>query len=82
MAYGVRRARQALLVEPLTLLGTGLLIALGSGVPAVLAGLPFLSARWILDPVALGTPLVFDVGVYLVVTGVVLMMIFSLGEES
>ena len=35
IAYGVERARQALLVKPLTLLGAGLLIALASGVPAV-----------------------------------------------
>ena len=37
---------------------------------------------WLPGPVALGTPAVFDVGVFLVVTGVVLMMIFSLAEES
>ena len=35
IAYGVERARQALLVRPLTLLGAGLLIALVSGLPAV-----------------------------------------------
>ena len=34
IAFGVQRARQALLVNPLTLLGTGLLIALASGLPA------------------------------------------------
>ena len=32
--------------------------------------------------VALGTPALFDIGVFLVVAGVVLMMIFSLAEES
>ncbi len=82
IAYGVERARRALLVEPLTLLGVGLLIALMSGLPAVFDGRPFLSAVWWLDPVTIGSPVVFDVGVFLVVTGVVLMMIFSLAEES
>lgn len=82
IAYGVDRARRALLVEPLTLLGAGLLIALASGLPAVLLGQPFLTAQWVLEPVAVGTPLVFDVGVFLVVTGVVLMMVFNLAEES
>jgi multicomponent Na+:H+ antiporter subunit A len=82
IAFGVRRARQALLVKPLTLMGVGLLVALLGGVPAVLRGEPFLSAVWASGPVALGTPAVFDVGVFLVVTGVVLMMIFSLAEES
>ncbi|HEY8536182.1 MAG TPA: Na+/H+ antiporter subunit B [Vicinamibacterales bacterium] len=78
MAYGTAQARRALLVEPLTMLGAGLLIALSSGLPAVLGGRPFMTSIWI-D--GLGTPLVFDVGVCLVVNGVVLMMIFSLAEE-
>jgi multicomponent Na+:H+ antiporter subunit A len=82
IAFGVRRARQALLVQPLTLLGAGLLIALLAGVPAVFRGDPFLSALWASGPVPLGTPALFDLGVFLVVTGVVLMMIFSLAEES
>jgi multicomponent Na+:H+ antiporter subunit A len=82
IAFGVQRARQALLVRPLTLLGAGLLLALVSGLPAVLSGKPFLEALWTSGPVAVGTPLLFDVGVFLVVTGVVLMMIFTLAEES
>jgi len=82
IAFGVNRARQALLVRPLTLLGTGLLIALASGLPAVVSRQPFLTASWMPGPVTLGTPVLFDIGVFLVVAGVVLMMIFSLGEES
>ena len=82
IAFGVHRARQALLVRPLTLLGAGLLIALLSGVPAVLRGQPFLTALWAPGSLPLGTPAMFDVGVFLVVAGVVLMMIFSLAEES
>jgi multicomponent Na+:H+ antiporter subunit A len=81
IAFGVERARQALLVKPLTLLGAGLLVALASGIPAALRGQPFMTAQWALEPVALGTPVLFDVGVFFVVTGVVLMMIFSLAEE-
>jgi multicomponent Na+:H+ antiporter subunit A len=82
IAFGVERARRALLVRPLTLLGAGLLIALASGLPAVLRGQPFLTASWVPGPVTLGTPVVFDIGVFLVVAGVVLMMTFSLAEES
>ena len=77
-----RKGERALLVQPLTLLGVGLSIALVSGLPAVLRGQAFLTAQWILGVVAVGTPMIFDVGVFLVVTGVVLMMIFSLAEES
>jgi len=82
IAFGVEHARRALLVTPLTLLGAGLLIALASGLPAVLAAQPFLTAKWILQPVALGTPAIFDLGVFFVVTGVVLMMVFNLAEEA
>lgn len=82
IAYGLEHARRALLVRPLTLLGAGLLVALASGFPAILRAQPFLTAQWLLDPVAIGTPTLFDVGVYLVVTGVVLMMVFNLAEES
>ena len=47
------------------------------------AAQPFLTAVWTLGGrLPLGTPALFDVGVFLVVLGVVLMMIFSLAEES
>jgi multicomponent Na+:H+ antiporter subunit A len=82
IAFGVRRARRALLVSPMALLGAGLLIALAAGLPATFRGQPFLTAVWPSGPVAVGTPALFDVGVFLVVAGVVLMMIFSLAEES
>jgi multicomponent Na+:H+ antiporter subunit A len=82
MAFGVGRARRALFVTPMTLLGVGLLVALVSSLPAAVLGRPFLSAQWVVEPLTLGTPMIFDIGVFLVVTGVVLMMIFSLAEES
>jgi multicomponent Na+:H+ antiporter subunit B len=82
IAFGIERARQALIVEPMTLLGAGLLIALASGLPAVVLGQPFLTAQWTHGPFAIGTPTIFDIGVFLVVAGVVLMMIFSLAEEG
>ena len=81
IAFGARSARDALIVDPQTLIGTGLLVALLSGIPAVLSGQPFLTALWMGGDVPLGTPIIFDVGVFLVVTGVVLMMFFNLAEE-
>jgi multicomponent Na+:H+ antiporter subunit B len=81
LAYGIVRARRALVVTPLTLIGAGLMIALVSGMPAVLRGQPFLTAQWALGALTIGTPMIFDIGVFLVVWGVVLMMIFSLAEE-
>jgi multicomponent Na+:H+ antiporter subunit B len=85
IAYGVGAGRRALLVDPATLLGTGLLVALISGIPAVLIGRPFLTAMWTkvgIEPAVydVGTPLVFDVGVFLAVIGVVLTIVFTLTE--
>jgi multicomponent Na+:H+ antiporter subunit B len=87
IAFGVDAGRRALLVKPATLLGVGPLVALTSGLPAVLTGQPFMTAQWTEVPwggtaVALGTPLVFDVGVFLAVIGVVLTIVFTLSEVS
>ena len=87
IAFGVDAGRRALLVRPATLLGVGPLVALTSGLPAVITGQPFMTAQWTevrLGPtaVALGTPLVFDVGVFLAVIGVVLTIVFTLTEVS
>ena len=85
IAFGVDAARRALLVRPSTLLGVGLLVALVSGLPAVAAGHAFMTALWTTVAagsmaIAVGTPLVFDVGVFLAVIGVVLTIVFTLTE--
>ena len=87
IAYGVAASRRALLVGPQTLLGVGLLVAAGSGVPGMLSGQPFMTAAWTtVDDgplaIAVGTPLVFDLGVFLAVIGVVLTIVFTLGDVS
>lgn len=82
IAYGVQRARQLLWIKPMSLLAAGLSIALLSGVPGVVRGQSFMTAQWARDPIAIGTPMLFDLGVFLVVSAVMLMMIFSLAEES
>jgi multicomponent Na+:H+ antiporter subunit B len=85
IAFGVAAARRALLVSPARLLSAGRLVALVSGLPAVALGRPFMSAVWTSvptgsAPVAIGTPLVFDVGVFLAVVGVVSTIVFTLAE--
>lgn len=87
LAYGADMARRLLRIEPRQLIGVGLFTAALSGVPALLLGQPFLTGQWgeIHVPgfhtLPIGTPLLFDVGVYLVVLGVTLMIILSLAEE-
>jgi multicomponent Na+:H+ antiporter subunit B len=88
IAFGVRRSRRTLRANPRTLIAIGLLAALGSGTFGLAGGRPFMSAYWvmleipILERLAVGTPLLFDCGVYLVVLGVTMTIIFSLAEES
>ena len=80
-AFGVPAARRALIVDPTRLIGTGLLLALLSGLLPVFLGRSFLTALWPSGNIAAGSPLFFDIGVFCVVIGVVLTMTFTLGEE-
>jgi multicomponent Na+:H+ antiporter subunit B len=87
IAFGVAAGRRALLVTPLRLLGIGLVVALTSGLPAAALGQPFMTAQWTELTVgstvlAVGTPLLFDVGVFLSVIGVVLTIVFTLAEVT
>lgn len=87
-AAGVESARRALRVDPRTLIAAGLVVALASGIPGMRDGRPFLAAVWWTIELPdggsfyLGTPLVFDVGVYLAVAGTVLAIVFALEEEE
>jgi multicomponent Na+:H+ antiporter subunit B len=84
----VQSARRLIWVDPRDLLGWGLCLAIASGVLAMFSGLPFLSALWtemtlpIFGMLKIGTPLLFDIGVYLVVIGTVLNILLSLAEAE
>ena len=80
-AFGVPAARRALLIGPSRLIGAGLLLALGSGLLPLALGRSFLTSLWLDPGKGIGTPLVFDLGVFLVVVGVVLTITFTLAEE-
>jgi multicomponent Na+:H+ antiporter subunit B len=85
LAFDVATARTVLRVDPGRLSAVGLGVALASGSIGLLAGRPFLTGLWYerAFPVIgkLGTPLLFDVGVYMVVLGITLVILFSLIEE-
>ncbi len=88
VAFGVPEARRLLRADPRTLIGLGLLLAAGSGLLSVFGGGAFMTGVWAelpvpgLGTVALGTPLLFDTGVYLDVIGVTLLIIFSMAESD
>jgi len=87
VAFDAGTARRILRIDPRTLVALGLLIALGAGTVPLLTGAPFLTGIWFtayvpgLGELPVGTPLLFDCGVYLVVLGVTLTMILTLAEE-
>lgn len=72
-------------VDPIRIATVGLLIAFLAGCTPLLVGRPFLETfnwKWYNVPVIgefyFGTPLIFDVGVYLVVVGVLVKIVFTL----
>lgn len=89
MAFGGQAARRKLKASPTVYIGSGLLVALVSGLFGPAIGKPFLSALWLPDftlpllgKVHLGTPLLFDVGVFLVVVGFTLQVVFNFQSAS
>jgi multicomponent Na+:H+ antiporter subunit A len=87
LAGGRYELGEAAPVQPGLLLGSGLFLSAGVGLGALLAGGSVLQS-WIIDlsiplvgEIHLVTSLFFDVGVYLVVVGLVLDILRSLGAE-
>lgn len=66
--------------SPSSIAVSGVAIALFSGLLSFLAGEPFLTGLWWKDILPLGTPLLFDVGVYLAVIGGLTRILLHLKE--
>lgn len=87
MAYGTAVTKKLLRMDPKVMVGLGLFLGAFSGIIAMLFGNAFLTGEWIFPVIGetelhLGTPLIFDIGVYLVVVGFTLAAIFALEEEK
>ena len=81
LAEGPNTVRRGLYVAPQHLIGVGIGLAMCSGLLAVLQDKPFLSGIWWPPHNALiGTPLVFDLGVFLVVLGAILTILLALED--
>ena len=66
--------RARLVYPPALFSGIGVVISLVAGMLPLLTGQPFLSGIWVGN---IGTPLLFDIGVYLAVLGSVLMILLN-----
>ena len=88
MAFGVPALQRLLRVPLTTYIAVGVGMALASGIPGLIEGGPFLYGMWAsfhlegFGEIKVGTPFLFDVGVYITVLGVNLLMLLTLAEES
>lgn len=87
LAFGVHAARLALRIDPRRLIAIGLVAASVSAVAPLAVGRPPMTGSWTTlrtpsaEPWELGTPMLFDFGVYLTVIGSTLTIILFLEEE-
>ena len=87
ISEGPAVVRSAIRIDPERIVMVGLGLAILCGLVGWLAGRPFLTGLWWIvttDPskgLAIGTPLFFDIGVFLTVLGTLLTLILALEEN-
>lgn len=87
VAYGREAVWSLLRDRPAVVIGAGLVLVLISGFSGLAAGEPFMTGQWIeiglgpLGTLKLGTPLLFDLGVAIVVAGMGIKVVMSVSEE-
>lgn len=83
-ANGLMNTKTLFKFHPGLLMPIGLALAFISGVAPLLFGLPFMTGLWYPEAIpvigAVGSALFFDIGVYLVVVGVTLTIIFTIAD--
>lgn len=89
LAFGVQRTQRILRIDPMQLALIGLLLSVFTALGPVLVGEAFLQHYHLkferlplLGTLEFGTPLLFDVGVFLVVVGVTGKLIFVLARPN
>jgi len=86
-ANGLQNTKQVLKIHPGFFMPVGLAIAFLSAIsPILFADLPLMTGLWAHEPVPvlgkIGSALFFDTGVYLVVIGAALTIIFTISESA
>lgn len=81
-AFGTDRTMKILIYRPITLIPIGLILAALTMFLPVFFGMPVMTGLWLDQPIPviglIGSALFFDLGVYLVVIGVVLTILFTI----
>lgn len=86
LAYGTENTMSILRYKPLSLIPIGLGLSTVSMFFPALFGYPIMTGLWLEEPIPiigmLGTTLFFDIGVYLVVIGTILTILFTISLET
>jgi multicomponent K+:H+ antiporter subunit A len=88
MAGGTTWVEARLRIRPMRWMGTGLLLAVGTGVAAWLFDRPFLSSSFsyveipLIGAVPLASALLFDLGVFALVLGATVLMLIAIAHQS
>lgn len=87
ISNGVAPVRRAIRFDPMSYAGLGLFLGALAGIPSYFSGVPFLTGLWIYpvlfeQEIALSTPLIFDIGVFLVVFGSLSSIALTLEERA
>ncbi|WP_129674713.1 Na+/H+ antiporter subunit B [Candidatus Chloroploca sp. Khr17] len=85
IAFGPTFARKVIRVGYLNMAAFGVFFGAIWGLPALFFNLPYMDAFWINDPIPgigkIGTPVLFDLGVFFTVVGVTTRVALLLAEE-
>ena len=85
ISFNFTMARRALRFDPRSFIAVGLLISAISGIIPLFFNKPLSTGIWYTQKVPviskIGTPLLFDIGVYFVVLGATLTIIFALAKD-
>ena len=88
VAFGVEKTKAKLRIDPQKFIGAGLATSMIATLIPVFMGKPLMTGTWfdLHFPLGIdfhfGTPVLFDFGVYLVVFGVLLTIVFVLSEDK
>lgn len=88
LAFDIKTVKMILPFDYIKVVAVGLLIAIGTGAGALFFNMPFLTHAYtyaylpLLGKTSLHTAVLFDTGVYLVVIGVTMTIIQTIGESE
>jgi multicomponent Na+:H+ antiporter subunit B len=87
-AFDIDRVREEMRITPTGFLSIGLMLIVASFLPSLIGREPFMQGYWftsvlpLIGELKLGTPLLFDTGVFFSVIGVTVLFSFSLKKKD